>query len=419
MKLALFLSPSVYVFVVFLTGTPSRAEIVASTPTVQAIVSPFPEPPSISAGLSAAVVASGSNSGSTATVSVSANTTLSGNKLVANGTMTITYGGTGSFNFNIGAAATANCVTCLGGVLYQDLTRDPRSGGYRTDPVSLNQNLHAETWIPAGNHAQVVMNTGPGLAGYVPNDNSGTGKLTWRLVEDDPKSILDNSPPEFEVNDFFGRIFATFSPVNSHNEPVKLKCLANALGFDYFNWVQWVVHDDDPNRPYARKCEDGLCSWVQPQVPYLDPPRGGWNNQPNGDDDLDGFWNENELASGLADEYTLRFWDDPTVSPGYVVKFKTALAGVKGTKTTVIGSYFDWESYSSGTFITNKNTDHSIVTHSDNRFLGMHLLSDLSAQDISFLNSAGIGIGVGVPEPATGVLGLLFITMQAMVLRRR
>jgi hypothetical protein len=186
---------------------------------------------------------------------------------------------------------------------------------------------------------------------------------------------------------------------------------ASALGYDHFNWVQWVTYDDSPTRPTVHG--------VQPNVPYLDPPHGGWDYQQGtgGDDYRDGYWNETNGELGVHSQGgVLDFSDAPTVqNSGYDRQFKTALAGVKADGTTeVAGDWFYWGCDSTGPYDLAKNLDPSLVTTPGLTLIGTYHVGDLSSADVAYLN--GIGIRV-VPEPTS--FALLIIGATALLFRRR
>lgn len=175
---------------------------------------------------------------------------------------------------------------------------------------------------------------------------------------------------------------------------------------DHFNWVQRVVEDTDPNRPTV--------NGVQPPVPYLDPPIGGWDGEP--DDLLPGYYSEtDDFSPSIGDQSittvdTLNFFDGPDVSVGSVVRFQTTLAGVDGESFTLLGETFEWQATG---MRLDDGTERTFV-----ELLRTFPLSGFSPSDIDFYRSHGIAILV--PEPAAfAQTAMVFATALFIAIRRR
>lgn len=127
------------------------------------------------------------------------------------------------------------------------------------------------------------------------------------------------------------RIVTQFSPKNSQGEKIELDQLASDLGYEHFNWVNYVEKD-----PYGILNRSGQKMYV----PYNDPPVGGY--QYDRADSLPFYWdvvacdrcnqrhyfqNHNNLQ-----QFSLVFEDAPAdhrLQPGEAVEFMTSLVGVK------------------------------------------------------------------------------------------
>ncbi len=127
------------------------------------------------------------------------------------------------------------------------------------------------------------------------------------------------------------RIITQFNPQNSQGENIKLNQLASSLGYDHFNWVNYVEKD-----PYGITDQAGQ----QLKIPYNDPPKGGYRY--DSADRLPFYWdlvkcdrckprhhfqNPHNLS-----QFELVFEDSPAdyrLQPGEAVEFTTHLVGVK------------------------------------------------------------------------------------------
>lgn len=135
------------------------------------------------------------------------------------------------------------------------------------------------------------------------------------------------------INHIFigSRIRTHFSPRNSQGEKIELHKLALELGYDHFNWVNYVEND-----PYGIADTTGKTL----KTPYNDPPQGGYlydfaDKYPFYWDVVEcdrckhrhHFRNYNNLKP-----YELVFEDAPAdyrLQPGEAVEFITHLVGVK------------------------------------------------------------------------------------------
>ena len=185
----------------------------------------------------------------------------------------------------------------------------------------------------------------------------------------------------------------TFTP----NDGLTLAEAAQVCGYDHFNWYQLVVYDDDPNRPTKYG--------VQPTVPYLDPPLGGWDYQSatGGDDQSPGYWNE---TSGELSYYTgesnLLFFDYPGMAAGATVRFRTGLAGVAaGGVFTPIGPAFTWEASSVGNSVR-KNTNPTNVQSGSITLLDTIDTALLPAAEREVLETNGFVL----PSPPCKITGI-------------
>ena len=148
-----------------------------------------------------------------------------------------------------------------------------------------------------------------------------------------PIGDLSNIAYDRDINHLFigSKIITKFSPRNNKGEKIELHRLAAELGYDHFNWVNYVEKD-----PYGILDITGK----QLNTPYNDPPRGGYHYDLA--DRLPFYWdvvncdrckqrhhfqNYNNLK-----EFELVFEDAPAdyrLQPGEAVEFLTNLVGVK------------------------------------------------------------------------------------------
>ncbi|MGL5943579.1 MAG: hypothetical protein ACRC2S_25085 [Waterburya sp.] len=159
------------------------------------------------------------------------------------------------------------------------------------------------------------------------------------------------------------RIVTKFAPKNSQGQNIDLNQLASSLGYDHFNWVNYVEKD-----PYGITNHTGQ----QLSTPYNDPPKGGYNYDRA--DELPFYWdlvncdrckqrhhfqNQNNLR-----QFELVFEDSPVdyrLQPGEAVEFVTHLVGVKNYD--VQQQTANWEIlYSFRWQLTNLRPNYSQVT---------------------------------------------------------
>lgn len=184
-----------------------------------------------------------------------------------------------------------------------------------------------------------------------------------------------------------GGMTATFTP----NLGLTLREAATICGVNHFNWMQWVVFDDDPNRPHA-----GLSRVT---APYLDPPLGGYRDVPT---DFNAcFWEETLVNNpgysigAWTSTSSLRFADFPTVTPGSRVEFRTVLVGVLTDGTVVQFPFLPgkhWQSQSTGTSVIRGNIDASIITTTNASVVGDFSFSDLGVSETAYIRTQNIGL---------------------------
>ncbi|MEL6495175.1 MAG: hypothetical protein AAFQ41_08620 [Cyanobacteria bacterium J06623_7] len=127
------------------------------------------------------------------------------------------------------------------------------------------------------------------------------------------------------------RIVSQFAPKNSQGEKLDLDLLARELGYDHFNWTNYVTQD-----PHG--ITDRLGQKLN--TPYNDPPQGGYLYDPA--DEMPFYWdlelcqrcksrhhrqNPNNLR-----QFELVFEDYPAdyrLQPGEKIEFITSLVGVR------------------------------------------------------------------------------------------
>lgn len=127
------------------------------------------------------------------------------------------------------------------------------------------------------------------------------------------------------------RIITQFTPKNSQGQNIDLNKLASNLGYDHFNWANYVEKD-----PYGIVSHAGQ----RLNTPYNDPPQGGYKY--DSADQLPFYWDlvacdrcksrhhfQNPRNSS---QFELVFEDSPAdyrLQPGEAVEFITNLVGVK------------------------------------------------------------------------------------------
>jgi hypothetical protein len=204
--------------------------------------------------------------------------------------------------------------------------------------------------------------------------------------------IIENAVHERVVVD--GMAWFTFTP----NFNLTLTEAAQRCGFHHFNWIQWCIYNNDPIR--------ATVGGVQPDIPYLDPPHGGWDYHLHcgGNDFKNGYWDEDGIGCYPRENYTstyeLEFQDKPCVSDWIYHKwYKTALAGVRSDGTTVaISSYIVWGCSSKCADPVGMNIDTFDVEDPNVTIDGIYPISDLEQEDIDFLYSQGIEVD---PNPCS------------------
>ncbi len=98
-----------------------------------------------------------------------------------------------------------------------------------------------------------------------------------------------------------------------------------------FRWFQIINEDSDPNRPAW--FNPATQQWEQPNLPYTDPPSGGWDyeaadNSPYYEDDA-GFGGPFDFNHWHTERVDSRFEDNPSTGGGHHVLFKTFLVLVR------------------------------------------------------------------------------------------
>jgi hypothetical protein len=160
-----------------------------------------------------------------------------------------------------------------------------------------------------------------------------------------------------------GRIITQFSFKDSQGEKINLNQLAKKLGYDHFNWVNYVEKD-----PHGIKDWQGRIM----STPYNDPPMGGY--QYDRADRLPFYWdvaicdrcnprhhfqNHNNWQ-----QFGLIFEDAPVdhrLQPGEAIEFKTSLVGVK--EINLAQHQAEWEILHTFSWkLTNPRTDYSRVS---------------------------------------------------------
>ena len=127
------------------------------------------------------------------------------------------------------------------------------------------------------------------------------------------------------------RIVARFAPKNSSNQSFGIQKLAEDLGYDHFNWTNYVVED-----PYGITNQMGQ----RLNTPYNDPPMGGYLYDPA--DRLPFYWDLEKCQQCKSrhhwqhqnnlKQFELVFEDFPAdyrLQPGEKIEFVTNLVGVK------------------------------------------------------------------------------------------
>jgi hypothetical protein len=127
------------------------------------------------------------------------------------------------------------------------------------------------------------------------------------------------------------QIISQFTPRNAQGESIKLQQLASSLGYDHFNWANYVVED-----PYGIFDQEGQ----RLSAPYNDPPKGGYLY--DSADRFPFYWDLEQCQQCKSrhhwqNEHNLKpfellFEDAPAdyrLQPGETIEFVTNLVGVK------------------------------------------------------------------------------------------
>ena len=143
------------------------------------------------------------------------------------------------------------------------------------------------------------------------------------------------------------RIQVKFSPRDPHEQPLALQSLAATLGYQSFNWVNYV--EKDPHGMTNHQNE--LLS-----LPYNDPPLGGY--QYDAADNYPFYWDieqcenchsrHNYQHPKVKQKFALNFEDSPSdyrLKEGETVEFITHLVGVKNNNLEQ--NQFSWDVLSS------------------------------------------------------------------------
>ena len=153
-------------------------------------------------------------------------------------------------------------------------------------------------------------------------------------------------------------ILSSFTPPNG----CTLNKLADAMGYDHFNWVQIITHYDGVLYFWYLFPVHNTTS-IPPYIdstPFLDPPDGGYRRaewSTTTADSLDYYWDEKlgyEPGYYLYDDditqfgQYLNFWDTPGSAsidkPDEYMSFTTSLVGVVGGNAWVPIYTFTWKS---------------------------------------------------------------------------
>lgn len=146
------------------------------------------------------------------------------------------------------------------------------------------------------------------------------------------------------THQFIGpKIITQFTPKNSQGQNIELNKLASSLGYDHFNWVNYVEKD-----PYGITNKAGQVVYT----PYNDPPKGGYHY--DSADELPFYWDLEECDRcqprhhfqnpNNLKQFELVFQDSPAdyrLQPGEAIDFVTNLVGVKQYDT--INQTAEWE----------------------------------------------------------------------------
>ena len=159
------------------------------------------------------------------------------------------------------------------------------------------------------------------------------------------------------------RIVTRFAPKNRSGYKIAPDKLASDLGYDHFNWVNYVERD-----PHGMSDRTGQAL----STPYNDPPQGGYVY--DSADSLPFYWDlvycdrckphHHHKHSNNLKQNELIFQDSPAdyrLQPGEAVEFVTSLVGVK--KYDVTNRIAEWEVlYTFRWQLTNSSLGHSQIS---------------------------------------------------------
>ena len=171
-------------------------------------------------------------------------------------------------------------------------------------------------------------------------EQKNTGANNYKLLKKD-RSFIYNKNITHRVID--SRISTKFAPRNRSGQKIALDKLALDLGYDHFNWVNYVERD-----PYGISDRAGRAL----STPYNDPPKGGYAY--DSADSFPFYWDlvycdrcrshHHRKHSNNLKQDELIFQDSPAdyrLQPGEAVEFVTSLVGVK--KYDVAKRTAEWE----------------------------------------------------------------------------
>ncbi|MEM7594022.1 MAG: hypothetical protein AAF383_21360 [Cyanobacteria bacterium P01_A01_bin.83] len=195
------------------------------------------------------------------------------------------------------------------------------------------------------------------------------------------------------THQFIGsRIITQFTPEDAQGQSINLNQLASSLGYDHFNWVNYVELD-----PYGIVDHQGQ----KLETPYNDPPQGGYRYAAA--DKLPFYWDlvkcdrckpRHHIKHGRnSSQFKLVFDDSPSdyrLQPGEAVEFVTSLVGVKHYDPQQYQAEWDilhtfrWQ-------LTNPRSNYSqvslIESDVDSNSLSLLLLSRMQLDGALVINS--------------------------------
>ena len=174
------------------------------------------------------------------------------------------------------------------------------------------------------------------------------------------------------------RIITQFSPKDNQGKKIELQQLASDLGYEYFNWVNYVEKD-----PYGILNSSGQRMFA----PYNDPPVGGY--QYDRADRFPFYWDvvncdrcnqrHHFQNHNNSRQFSLVFEDAPAdyrLQAGEAVEFMTSLVGVKSVNRETDKA--EWEILHSFRWkLTNPNPNYSKVSLVDTNVNPSQLSSEL------------------------------------------